>query len=1152
MRTRPIAAAFFLWLMWPTQASAQTIDLRLTCRVAENDRSVRVDCTIENVGSHPATEVVADLWRNPEGRLGIVASLEPGGATGVGWQISPELWRSRYRRVAAVRVGYRNPLGETASVVVVVGRPALIEVEPPGWPEPTGIGLRWVAPPAPSGEVVWWGPAELAVLGGDRWDRAADVPDSATSASGALGPEIRARLSPSSRIDGWNTTLYAILLPDSESAGTENTLPAGQIAQIPIEASNTPLWQPDGGWITAFVLISVAGWLAWGWRSSRQSGSMIAAIRRSAHAIALVLTLGATALALVPLRLVFLETTPAGGDYASQIVALERLRYDLLPSARVYGWYPGWFAGFPLFIYYFPLAFLVGAALSLFLPLVVAMKLASLAGPALLPAAWFWTLRWLRAPPEAAWCAAAGSLLFLFIEEQAVWGGNIASTLSGEFAYALGFPLAWLAMAWAWSRRNEATGWWILGALLALTGLAHAYTLAAAIAGVLLVAFSARHFWYRAWNVARAGSIAFGLLAWWLIPLFWNLPWTNSLREAWPVTLNQAVPPILWPAAALAVIGVARCAMWKPERRQSAGRWWLAGFGLVSVLLFELGYSLGIADIRILPFAHGCLVLLGCWELGSWISSRRTPDQVARPVVLAGAIVAIGAFAVWHVDYVPGWVRWTFGGLERTPGWRDFSETMRLVEGPVGSPRVLAERHTDYELLGTNRVFELIPYFSERDTLEGLYKQAGLPGPATYYLQSQYAQLPSCPLPGYECRSYDPIAGLRHLRALGVDTVIAYTPRLSGDLAASADFARVGRAGRFTIYRTAEEVRLVEAARFQPVVDEQRDWRTASYDWFRAATDLDVPLLIGSPGGRWSQTVDRYRPYEVPRVPYPDTPSVRYRIDANRIEIETDTPGHPLVVKVSYHPGWRASDGSVIELIAPGFMLVTPTTSAVTLEWSSGAVGFSGLVLTLGTLLYLGWHLALRSSRRWQPPPTSGRSGTIGVLVAAAAAIAAAAAAYAQNPPINYIEVFAEGVARLREEDFAAAETSFQRLLDVETRHAFRDDAAFYLGLTALDADRPDDAIARWESFLLDIPVSGYSAEALVRMARIHRDRGDMERARVALERAAVAPLGRPEWIRIAREGLAAISATDPGVRSSGWEANALRGKDREATVNPR
>src|SRR4051795_67891 len=63
-------------------------------------------------------------------------------------------------------------------------------------------------------------------------------------------------------------------------------------------------------------------------------------------------------------RLLLLPTVAAGGDTPCHFPTLAYLRDVLLPQWRLHGWYPGAYLGQPILLYYFPLAFLVMAALA--------------------------------------------------------------------------------------------------------------------------------------------------------------------------------------------------------------------------------------------------------------------------------------------------------------------------------------------------------------------------------------------------------------------------------------------------------------------------------------------------------------------------------------------------------------------------------------------------------------------------------------------------------------------------------------------------------------------------------------------------------------------------------------------------------------------
>src|SRR3989338_3894639 len=85
------------------------------------------------------------------------------------------------------------------------------------------------------------------------------------------------------------------------------------------------------------------------------------------------------------LGLLLSKTITSGGDMGSDYYPALYLRDNLLPNGKIIGWSPGWYAGFPLFQFYFPLSFLAMAVLSYAIPLQIAFKLVTVLGIFLLP-----------------------------------------------------------------------------------------------------------------------------------------------------------------------------------------------------------------------------------------------------------------------------------------------------------------------------------------------------------------------------------------------------------------------------------------------------------------------------------------------------------------------------------------------------------------------------------------------------------------------------------------------------------------------------------------------------------------------------------------------------------------------------------------------
>src|SRR5215203_2343717 len=149
------------------------------------------------------------------------------------------------------------------------------------------------------------------------------------------------------------------------------------------------------------------------------------------------------------------NTTPAGGDTGAHVWWPAFLRDHLLPQGRIAGWAPDWYAGFPAGQFYFPLPALLIVALDTLVPYSIAFKLVTALGAIALPAAAYVFGRGLRAPSPAPVLFAVGATLFLFFKgdpgtgveatqianNQHIMGGNLASTLAGEYSFTLALAL---------------------------------------------------------------------------------------------------------------------------------------------------------------------------------------------------------------------------------------------------------------------------------------------------------------------------------------------------------------------------------------------------------------------------------------------------------------------------------------------------------------------------------------------------------------------------------------------------------------------------------------------------------------------------------------------------------------------------------------
>ncbi|MDD5031140.1 MAG: 6-pyruvoyl-tetrahydropterin synthase-related protein, partial [Rhodoferax sp.] len=308
---------------------------------------------------------------------------------------------------------------------------------------------------------------------------------------------------------------------------------------------------------------------------------------------------------------------PTGGDSASHLLYLWTYTRTLLPSGQITAWMPEVFGGFAFLSYYFPLSFISIAALAQVLPFAPAMKIGMFVGAMLLPGTvWLGSVYLLRLPRAVAIWGVLASLAFLLHEQNSIWGGNLLSTLAGEFAYSYGLLFSVLTlMAW---QHSVATGrhWWLAALLEAATGFSHGFALL--ITGFATAAFllDMRYFWRNLRLLALGHGLAFFLLAGWLWPMLQMHSLTipnDALFEVtrWQELLPKPLQPLL--VAGLVATLLLLVLRLKPVLRVLAPdspevngslrhAAFMAGAALLAGVGFLAGGSIGVANIRFFPF----------------------------------------------------------------------------------------------------------------------------------------------------------------------------------------------------------------------------------------------------------------------------------------------------------------------------------------------------------------------------------------------------------------------------------------------------------------------------------------------------------------------------------------------------------------------
>ncbi|MBI4484077.1 MAG: hypothetical protein HY652_14470, partial [Acidobacteria bacterium] len=365
-------------------------------------------------------------------------------------------------------------------------------------------------------------------------------------------------------------------------------------------------------------------------------------------------------------RLLFLQTTPTGGDTPSHFTAAVLFRDFFLRHFQITGWDYGNLAGYPLFQYYFPFPFILCALLSLLLPMTVSFKIVTVLGIFLLPFSAFYFLKKLDFHFPVPILGAASMLLFLFVESQSMWGGNIPSTLAGEFTYSLGMAIALVYLASFYTGVGSKTNVWKNAILLALAGFNHGCALLVSGAMPLFCVFRGPDTYERLKYYAKVNLLAFLLLAFWLVPWTLSQDYMSPFNFLWIFrSWSELFPPALIPLYLLALISGLQ-GLYRAFRRKGLdGRLLYLWFGaLVCLVFFHIGYQLNVVDIRFIPFLQLFLSLIGAIFLGRLFQALPAPWTFAVAAVLLSTV-----WADQNSVTIRGWIKWNYEGFEKKPLW---------------------------------------------------------------------------------------------------------------------------------------------------------------------------------------------------------------------------------------------------------------------------------------------------------------------------------------------------------------------------------------------------------------------------------------------------------------------------------------------------
>ncbi|WP_117000753.1 6-pyruvoyl-tetrahydropterin synthase-related protein [Desertimonas flava] len=451
--------------------------------------------------------------------------------------------------------------------------------------------------------------------------------------------------------------------------------------------------------------------------------------------------------------LIFLDSTPAGGDMGAHVWTPAYLRDHLIPNGQLSGWSMDWYAGLPVYRFYMVTPALAIVMLDSFLPYGVAFKVVAMSGMLSLPfCCWaFGRLARFRYPmPELF---AFAGLCFVLNESYYLLGGNVKSTMAGEFSFSIAISCMMLGLGLL--IRGLETGkhmaW--AAAMLALACLSHGIVLIyTAIAAMAIVACrsgadvtaifqkaagpvrdalrqrAVRRFLY----ALGVGGLAVALSAFWVGPFLFNHQYMTETKYAaepsimyssfWEMLFDQKLPLDI-AINTLAVVGVVLAVVRRHVYTVAIGISMAVGIALVYLTRDSLPLIGLLWNPRVLPFVYlvrYLLMMIGAFEVVSLAANvvrnrpARTPASTAAGTIglaTSGLLVLIVIGFAYQV--LPG------GGFITDDGERVYA--WGPIHAPAGETKgTEGEGWTAYNFRGYEAVSLYPEYHDLIQTMAGL------------------------------------------------------------------------------------------------------------------------------------------------------------------------------------------------------------------------------------------------------------------------------------------------------------------------------------------------------------------------------------------------------------------------------------------------
>jgi len=697
--------------------------------------------------------------------------------------------------------------------------------------------------------------------------------------------------------------------------------------------------------------------------------------------------LGVFLLIFLRIDLVFTNTLPTGGDMGAHIVPTNFFVDNLFKNFSLRGWSNDWFAGYPLYYFYFPFPPIIVSLISFILPFSIAFKMMVILSQIVLVLS-VERLFSLESKKYSVIGTIAG-MVYIFTESFTIYGGNLASTLAGQYSFT--FSLAFVLLGIYFLKSNNDKSLIMSAMFMGFSILSHI------IPFMIFLPYYAYHFLAskRDMFIKISGFLIFLFISLrFAYSLIINLEYTTNMSYTPYTKISDLIKPDVLPFFILLVIALITFRIKKFNQHFSLALYLI----IFSMTIFFYGPESALWNGRVVPFFNMGVLLLSFQiikELFSVLNKALLNQNFLKTFNFLLSTILIYNFykrwfqyyeiftlssiviliflllilvinfennlnsitfviAISSISFLPHWINWNFTGYENKPQWIDieqlYSGLNKLEPG-----RIMWEPNSDLNKYGTPMVLMTIPYFTQHQSMEGLYFDSSITTPFHFLTVSGLAERPSNPVGGLSYINGDFNKGIRLMKELGIDYYVAYTDSIK-------DKSRINSELNFLFSTEVFEVYQLDSSKIELIDNElyfydnpnlldrilnstirervQNSFFDQAYVAFKNETNYKV--------------IEGLEFSKINKIENSNLEVKNLKIDSKSISFETNSPNQLHLIKVSYFPNWKIIDGEGPYRISPSFMAVVPNSNSVSLVFEN-----SGTEKTLNYLSFISLSMAI-------------------------------------------------------------------------------------------------------------------------------------------------------------------------------------------------